>query len=277
MAGLSARGQQLQSLAGQMPVANAGIAQGLQQARQAQLQQQIAGAAPTAGAAAAQQIGAQQAAQAGQIKLQAAQQTQQQTQQVAATAINQQRLEGMQALAAKKLGIDQRQRELSTKLSTLNRDVKNKLFDQNLSFQKDELGRTVFNERQLMDYKLANAQSDEEFKDYEQQTHELSDRKMKMLQMSYQKIQQSLQQAEGMREQQLSNEQKARLTQALQALQQKMAKEKAEQANRASMFNSVGTIAGAVVGGYFGGSSGAAAGAAVGGGAGNIAAGQTAK
>lgn len=258
-------------------MANAGIAQGLQQARQAQLQQQIAGAAPTAGAAAAQQIGAQQAAQAGQIKLQAAQQTQQQTQQVAATAINQQRLEGMQALAAKKLGIDQRQRELSTKLSTLNRDVKNKLFDQNLSFQKDELGRTVFNERQLMDYKLANAQSDEEFKDYEQQTHELSDRKMKMLQMSYQKIQQSLQQAEGMREQQLSNEQKARLTQALQALQQKMAKEKAEQANRASMFNSVGTIAGAVVGGYFGGSSGAAAGAAVGGGAGNIAAGQTAK
>jgi hypothetical protein len=263
-----------QVLAQQNPAQNLRVAQGLQAGRVAGMQQQVA-QAPVAGPRAAQALGAQQAAQAGQINLQAQQQTVQQQQQIGQAALEAQRGQASLELGAKDLQRRKRADELTGKLYQLDKGLKNKLLDESIAFEKDEMGRTLFNERQLLDYKLQSAKSDVEFQKYEQQMQELSTRRMTMLKIAYQKVQQELSQAQEMTQQQLSQAQTKRLVEAKRALEEKMAREAARRKNRAAMIGAVGAVAGAVVGTLIAPGAGTVAGASLGGGVGTAAAAAT--
>lgn len=266
-----------QSMAEQNPVQNNKVAQGLQAARAATLQQQVASAPAAVNTQrAAQQLGAQQAQQAGQIQLQAAQQTVQDQQKIAQAALAAKQQQAAVDLGRKQLASKARQELLTDKLSQVDRGLKSKLLDESISFEKDEMGRNLFNERQLLDYKLQSTQSDIALQQYEQNAAELSQKRTQMLQMAYKKIEQELSQTQQRGQQSQANAQILKLQQAKIELEQKLQREANRKKNRAAMISAAGTIAGAVIGGVASGGNpaGVAAGSSIGGGVGGVIASQ---
>lgn len=281
---ISTKNRQLQGLAGGFPSASLEATNTLDATRVTGLQNAVA-AAPQAALTtqATQQAGAQQASAMGQARLQVAQQAQQQASQIGRLALGNDAQDNQESLANRQLGLAKQQRDNVAALGNLDAGLKQTLYDANMTFQQDELGRTLFNDSQLMDYKLATAQSEEDWLNFEQQVKQTSDRKMQMLKVSYQKLEQALQQDDMKNGQSLDQATKLKLVTAKAALQQKIAKEKAKQANRAGAFQAGGMIVGAVAGGVIGSfvapgvgtAAGAALGAQVGGSAGSVAASQT--
>jgi hypothetical protein len=150
--------------------------------------------------------------------------------------------------------------------------TKQDLFDSSLRFEQDELGRTVFNERQLLDYAVTHAKDVEAMQNYEQAISQLSERKLRLMQVAQQKIQQELINANTAEQSALNQEAKLALARAKSAAEEKAAKEKAKAKNRASMWSALGGIAGAVVGGVITmNPAGAALGYSVGSGLGGVA------
>ena len=188
------RTQQLKALAAAVPGTSSKITQGLQGAREAQLQETIRATPAGAGPRAAGEIGAQQQAQAGQINLQGQARTQQALGQVGQIGLQQQQAEAEAAVGAKKRGLSQEQRRLQDSLRVLGRDVKNQLLDAQLEFKQDEAGRTLFNQRQLVDYAAANARSQEEYLAYAQDAQLAQQRKIQLLEMANKKLMQVLSQ-----------------------------------------------------------------------------------
>lgn len=269
--GLPSRANALKALSTQAsPFAQAQSSQG-QQSADVGLQQAVqaaigTGAAPTAGQL--QQMGGQQATAKGKVGLEAAAEGMQKQSALGGAVIQNEQEQGRADLASKSLALNAENQKLQTALAEKSMAVKQELVDKQLQFAKDDMGRTLFNERQLMDYTIHKAQSQEELMAYEQKVQQLSKRKMQMLQTAYKKVVQSMEQANTQYNQSMNNALKAQLAASKQALEKKIAQERADQANRAGMFTAAGTIIGAVFGGV--------AGAAVGGGIGSAAAGSTA-
>lgn len=269
-----------QNIATQMPVADANALQGIQEAQKTQMQQAIKGLPQEASPGAAQiQTQAATAAQAaGQAAVQSQQATQQRTAQVAALQQQQQAQENQKVLFDRSMALQKKQGELALKLGNLSEGLKQKLFDQQLQFKQDELGRTFFNERQLADWKISQAKSQEELENFEQQSRQMHAKRMAVLQTAKAKIQQVLEQGYLEKEQKLDQNLKRELTEKYAALQKKIAEEQASASNTASMFGAAGTIIGAVAGGIAGSiipgagtAAGAMAGAALGSGLGQMA------
>jgi hypothetical protein len=264
----------LQAIAQQNPVQNSRIAQGLQAARQTSLQQAVASSPTVSNPAASQALGAQQAAQAGQIRTQQAAQTAEQQAQIGKQALGEQA--GKAALEAQKrqLSMKVRADQLAQKLYQVDKGLKNKLLDESISFEKDEMGRNLFNERQLMDYKIASTKSDIELQKYEQSVSQMSARRIQMLQTALNKIKQTESQQQETTQQTLSQAQMQRMAQAKIALEKKIRDEMARRKNRAAMFGAAGAVVGGVAGAVFGGPAGAVAGSSLGSGLGSVAASQ---
>lgn len=241
----------------------------------AQMRQSVAKAAVPLSTEQAQGAGAQAAAQQGQNALNVAETQQKKAASVGKLGLGEQQMGQQKAVADKRIALAAKQRDLSNKITQLGEDTKNKILDSNLSFQQDELGRTQWNERQLMDYKLKTAQSQEDFYKYRQQVQQTSARKTQLLKASYAKINEALKENAASSIKTLDQDQQKRLLQAKYDLEMKMKKDAADAANRGGMFQAGGAIAGTVVGAYFGGPMGAAAGGAVGGAAGTIVGQQT--
>lgn len=260
------------NMASQMPVADANAMQGIQEAQKTQMQQAVKSlpteAAPNASQVQAQAGGAAQAQ--GQAANQALQQTQQKTTQVAGLAQQKQAQDNQQVLFDRNMALQKKQAELQLKLGNMSEGLKQKLFDQQMDFKKDELGRTFFNERQLADWKISQAKSEEELATYEQQSREMHAKRMAVLKTSYAKLQQVMEQGFIDKEQTLDQNMKREMTQKMAALKKKIAEEQANASNTASMFGAAGTIIGGAVG-SIGGPMGAMAGAAIGGGIGQMA------
>lgn len=267
--------KQLQQLSKQAPVDNQQVVQGMDQAREAQFRQAAQAAPATQGAA--QQLGAQTQQARQQGIAQGAQQSLQKQQQVAELQNQEQRMANQQNLFNRQQGLQQKQRQLEGQLSQLGEEAKQKIWDDNLKFEKDELGRTQFNERQLLDYAILNAKSDEDLAAFEQQMNFESEKRMNALRASQAKIKQALEQGFDDYNQTLDAEQKMKLVRAQHELDRKMKEESNKAANRASMFGAAGTIGGAVAGGVLGGPPGATIGASIGGGVGSMASGLTNK
>jgi len=276
------------NIAADMPRQNQRVATGLQEAAKMGVQAQLgqigqAGQGPLS-VQQVQQAGAQAAAQQGQATLQAQQQQAQKAMQASQQAAKVEAEETQQRLREREFGIKKKANVLERQLGVYDEKLKNELFDKNIKFQKDELGRTLFNERQLMDYKIYSTKSKIEFRKFEQDMRNMSRRRIKMLDVSLAKIKQELRQQFDKDQLELNQEQKMRLLKAKQAIEEKIARAQANAANRASMFSSAGTIIGAGIGAILavptGGLSvaaGAAIGASIGTGVGNIAAGATAE
>ena len=262
----NSRTTQLQNIAGKLPVANQRVAQGLQQANEAQLRGSIATA--KAGPRTAQQMGAQQTEVQTKTDLAAQTNTLTQGQQIAQQNIQNMQQETQVKLMEKSNSTAKLNMQLQNQLAQMDRETKKEIFDANMEFKKDELGRTTWNERQLLDWKLSQAITDEEFATYEQQARQVSRRKIEMLNHAAALLEQELKASFESEQAELDYESQKKVQQAIQKLKKEAQEEQNKSAKRAAMFTTVGTVAGAVIGGIYGGPGGAAIGASVGGAAG---------
>lgn len=272
------------NIAANMPRQNKDVATGLQEASKMGMQAQLGQLGQTGqgplGVQQIQQMGTQAAAQQGQATLQAQQQQAQKAMQISGAAAQAEQQENQQRLREREFGIKKQTKALERQLGAYDERLKQEIFDNNLKFQKDELGRTLFNERQLMDYKIYSSKSKIEFRKFEQDARQMSQRRLKMLDVSLAKIKQELRQQFDKDQLEMNQEQEMRLLKAKNAIEEKIRRAKADAANRAAMFSSAFTIVGAVAGSFIPGlgtAVGATVGAAVGKGVGGIVAGATAE
>ena len=264
----------LQNLQGQLPVASQRVAQGIQAARDIQLQQAVA-KAPTGAAIApaAQQTAAAAVQQTGQQQAQAAQQMVQQAGQVGQLQLGEQKMSGQQAVFGAQQAAEKQELDNVQRLSQLDMNAKKELYDNEISFKRDEAGRTLFNQRQLADYAKQNAVSDEQFKNYAQQAEQVSKRNLQAMESAYNIITENLKQEWAVAEQNKDQAAKKQIQEIQIELQKRMAKARARAANNMGAWTAGGTVVGAVAGGVAGSiiapgagtAAGAAAGASTGG------------
>lgn len=240
---------QLQNIANLAPASNKQLASGMQRARDINLQKTV-GQVPKgiSSTKAAQQIGAQQAQQAGQSQVQLQQRGQQQQQQLGQLALQQQEQQKQKTLAQKQFGIEQNRRQLEERFFSLSEGLKDKLFDRQLKFQRDELGRTLFNERQLADWTLSKAQSRQEVQQFSNKLQRESARRMQVMQTAQAKLRQAIEQGYTSEKQSLDQESRLRIAEAAAAAKRKMQEEAAEQAGFSGMLGALGTLGGMAIG-----------------------------
>lgn len=272
----------LQNLAGQLPVANSRIAQGQQAARDMQLQAAVAKAPASSSniTRSAQDTGAQVAQNVGTQMVQNAQQQIQQQGQVGQLGNQEQQ----QINQAQVFGLQQGAREQAMdnvqKLASISQEAKQELYDQTMQLQKDEAGRTFFNERQLADYARLNAQSDEDFKNKAQQAEQVSKRNLQAMETAYNLVQEDLNQRYDLAKQRQDQATMKQIQEMKIAADRQMTKERNRAANNAAAWQAGGTIVGAVAGSFIpipgvGTAAGAMMGASLGGAAGGIIGSQT--
>jgi hypothetical protein len=194
-------------------------------------------------------MGAQAQAAFGQSQVQAAQKDLQKQSQVAG-AIQQEQNQAIQS------GLQQRQQASKTRLRSINNQIgalsnnlKQDIFDKQVQFQKDELGRTYWNERQLADWKIKEAKSDEELAEFEQNMMQEFEKKMALLQASERAVKQRLEQEMQKSEQDQDQALMQRLQNAEIELQRKQQKAQARASQNAAIMGAAGTIAGMAIAG----------------------------
>ncbi len=210
----------------------------------------------------AQQMAAQQVVQTGQRAAQASQAAQKAAAQQAQVQEQQRKLEMSKKLTEMQSQLSEQSRQNAQRLFGLDQRLKNQLLDRQLQFQTDEIGRTLFNTRQLADFKLATAKSQEELKNYEQQVQQEMQKRMTILKFAQAKLQQELEQTMKLEQTKKNNALKIRLEKALVNTKKKIAEQRAKAANEAGKMSAMSQIFGAGVAGAavaFGGPAGAAA------------------
>lgn len=276
---LTSRQQQLTNLAGNIPGQNESLLKQQQATQQIQMQQAL-GQMSQAGQGskqAAQGIGQKAAQAAGQAQVAAAGQTLQQQGQVAGMQQQEQQESARIDLQGRAQASKIRQNSLANQLAKTNQSLKQDLFDKQNQFQRDELGRTFWNDRQLADWKISQAKSDEDLLEYEEQVRQETSKKMAMLEAAQKAIQQKKQQAFASGELAQNQALERELTQAERDIADKMRKAQEKAENNAMILGAAGSIIGTGIGAYFGGPAGATAGGAIGGGLGKTAAGKGVK
>lgn len=254
----------LQTLSNQLPVASQKIAAGQQAAQQMQLQNAIK-AAPAGGAVTpeAQSIGASAAANTGANQVEAAKQNLAQQGQVGQIGLATENQANQAQVASQQQGAVQSQMDQAQQFAQLNEGLKKQLYDNNMQFQKDELGRTEFNEAQLADYARLKATSDEQLKDYQQSATQASQRRMQMVTKAHDLVMEDLQnkyaQAKQSGDQAAMREVKQQQIDNDNAMQ----REKNRDAASAAVWSAGGTLIGGAAG-AMGGPAGAKAGAGLG-------------
>jgi hypothetical protein len=261
------RAKQLEKLAMSLPSANQQLAQGQQQARQIQLQEQIKQAPTSVGPGFAQQLGAQQAQQAGQIQLGAQQKTQTQAQLVGQMGLEEQARQQRQEGFQQQLALSANQRDTANRLANLDQRLKSQLLDDQLQFQRDQAGRASFNDRQLLDYAALNSRNQQEYMNYVQQAQQMQDREMQLLKAAEQKLTQVINQGYIKKGKRLDQQLKVELTRKKRELQKQIQDKQNKAANRAAMFQAGGAILGTAAG-ALAGPTGAAIGGSIGSGVG---------
>lgn len=239
----------LMSVAKAMPVANQQVASQQKAARDLQLMQAAARKqAGTSNVASAQQVGAVQAQQAGQQQV--AQATQQVAQQGQVAQMGQQAnvADIQQKLAGLRMGSEEQRQKDVERLGNLSESAKQEVFDSRVNFQRDEMGRTLLNERQLADFATTQAVSAEQFQNYAQSSQQAHEMRISMLETAQRRISQELQIAQAGNEQALDQAQVKQLKQAENALNERVRKAKADYANAVGTWGMAGGIIGAVVG-----------------------------
>lgn len=156
------------------------------------------------------------------------------------------------------ISLDTRER-----LSALGEDVKDKLLDSRIRFERDQDGRKFSNERQLADYAAANARTDIEFQQKMRDMQEVAERKILMMEIAYRKLEQAERQGFMKEDQRLDFESTRALAQRKAALEKKIRKEQAKARNNMMIAQGIGTVVGAAAGSFVPG--GTAAGAVIGG------------
>ncbi len=178
-----------------------------------------------------------------------------------------------QAKRLQALGIDQDNRlsALTLKqredISKLGRNVRQELFDKQLQFGKDERGRKFSNERQLADYAIANAHSEQDLAQKMQIMTQDAEKDLIMMEGVNNRLRQALQQGHNGKNQKLDQASKAKISAAIKRNEQLIADKKAKAANRSLIISGIFMAGGAAAGSFLGPAgtyTGAVAGASIG-------------
>ena len=157
-----------------------------------------------------------------------------------------------------------RQREQLTRLGG---DVKDKILDSRLRFERDDMGRKFTNDRQLADYNLSNAKTEVEFKDKMREMQQVRERKIQILEVAERKMREAVERGFLSNQQRLDGESRMKIIKAAADIREKIREETARANNIQQGF----MAAGGIIGAFFG-PVGFAAGTAVGSGIGSVAA-----
>ncbi len=262
----TAKQQSLQSLANALPVANQQVANQQKAARDMRVQQAVA-AAPKAApiASTAQNTAAGVEQQAGSDAVGRAQSLIQTEQQVGAQGLANQQQTAEQTVSDAKQGAQQGSFDNAQRLEAVDAKAKKELYDDQLQFQKDQDGQTLFNETQLMDYAKLNAQKNEDLKNYAQLADQAHQRKIEIMQAAQGKLEEELKFEYSKDKQDQDQASILKIRQTINDMNKRIANAKSSRANKAAGWNAGGTIVGEVIGGIYGGPEGAAAGGKAGG------------
>lgn len=257
--------QALQTLQKQLPVASRKIAAGLKTAQDLQMQEAVA-KAPTGGAIApaAQSTAAAATAATGTQQTEAAKQMIGQAETLGRAELGERQMGAAAEVAAKEQAATAENIAAVERLGKLNLEVRKDLFDKQQVFKKDQAGRTLFNQRQLADWAVENARSEEDYKNKAAMAEQLLARKKQAMKTAAEILEQNLIQAAAIAEQQKDFEKAKQILQIKQQLARQKARMQAEANNAAATWGAVATAGGAVVGGLIGGPGGAVAGAKAG-------------
>lgn len=235
----------ISNLMQQMPGQNKQVATGLQEAAKTQLQAGLGGQGPTGqpmGVRQIQQAGAQATAAQGQAAIAAQQQGAEKAGQLGEMAVQEQAAEAQQRLQTRQLGLQRQQRDMDSQLKNYNAQLHTELVEKQTQFQKDEMGRVLFNDRQLIDYKLATAKSQLDLKTLESQMRQNSSKRMAILDASRKRLSMELEQEYAKSEREKDQASILKIEQEKQRLEKKMQEERAKANARASMFSSGGSL-----------------------------------
>jgi hypothetical protein len=205
----------------------------------ARLQAQQQGAA--LGQAAAQASG-QVLGQQNQVLAQQAMSADKQGQQ----ALSAKSFEAEDAKAKQRLALSQQARQLSQSLVQQQAVDSSELFDDNFNFQKDEIGRTIFNERQLADYAMNHARDQEALENYRQEVTIMLEKRQTLYQRAFQVLEQAEKQNFASGEQQLDQDLMRRVSYAKKEAERKMQEAQNKAANSAAIWQGVTAVGGAV-------------------------------
>lgn len=170
------------------------------------------------------------------------------------------------------LGIDQDNRlQMATikqreDLQRVGLDLKGKLLDSRLQFQRDARGRKFTNERQLSDFITTTAINKQDLNQKLSQMKQEFDKKILIMQQAQAQLQAALERGYLKEQDDLDFQAQRDLAE----MNNKMKSKIRQQQARARNMNAIFSTAGAVVGGVYGGPAGAAAGAAAGGAIGGL-------
>jgi len=192
------------------------------------------------------QAGAQAGAAQQQAVTQAVQQGAQEQQQAAQDELAIQQAQQQDSLRMLKRQVAAQGRELTGILQTDANLAEDELFTQQLRFQQDELGQTMLNERQLADYALNHARTQEELANYEQEVSQALERKQLLLQRSFTILKQAEEQLLQSQETEANQELTLKIAQARQKLEEDMQKLAKDAANKAAIWSAVSTVGAAV-------------------------------
>lgn len=145
-----------------------------------------------------------------------------------------------------RLALSRQARELGTELSARGMSAEQELFSGNLQFERDEIGRAVLNERQLADYAVGSARSQEELQNYEMQVAQTLERKQAMMKAAFAVLEQQEQQLFAQSEQELNQELAGRIAVAKKKLQDDMGRLASDAANSAAIWGGVTAVGMAV-------------------------------
>lgn len=190
--------------------------------------------------------GAQAGVAQEQAVAQAVQQGAQQQTQAAEDVLSDERAKKEGDLRTLKTLVSRQARELSGLLYKEDASAQGELFDGSMRFEQDELGRTVLNDRQLADYAVTSAKSQEELADYEQEVNQALERKQALLQQAFSILSQTEAQVFEREQTEANQDLQRRIAEAKQKLEADMAKLQNEAANSAAIWGAV-TAAGAAL------------------------------
>ena len=242
----------------------------------AALQQQVAQAPAVPAAQVAQQaqaIGAQQAQMAQQQQIAQAQQSAQQQQQAGQVGLGVREIDLQAQIARQQQALAQQRLKQEDVLTRQQRALEDKIFAERTQFHKDDMGRTLYQENQLIDLALVTAQSEEDLKNRLQIIDQETRESLNMMEALNNRLKQSIQGDFAMEQQKLDQASKQKIIEAQRALEASIAKKKADAANKRGLMQGIGTIGGAAIGSIIPGAgtwAGAALGASVGGAVGTM-------
>lgn len=252
------RGLQLQNLMAQLPVANQRVVNGLQEGQRTKMAASLVppggqlpnGAGPgfTPGMNQIAEAGAQTTADQGKTALQGQANTTQQMGQLQGQAIQNQATQGSAQNADLEQGASQEARRQAQLLNSIDTNLKGKLVDEQMQFDKDQAGNVLFNTRQLTDYAAVNARSEQDFRDKEQIIQQASDRKIAVMKRANDMLQQTLSEGYLKNKQILDNKLKQDIIERQHAIQLQIQAEENKAASRRMMGAGIGTIVGLGVG-----------------------------